>query len=460
MVTGERGGQSRNAVRRPLRRVPRKVQQEEDSKQSQVTSTSDKRPGAGAQAKEVKPSESGYLGISAPPISVPVWKQRKYIDRPADLVALCHDLMSVKVIALDAEFSQSPVRVPDQPSHKLSVLQLAVDHEERASYVVDAQRISDLWPLQAPLQSAAILKLFHSMGSDARVLSTRGLVAVNTLDLEAVSRSLFGQRESGLRSMLLRSCNVWLDKSFQRADWSQRPLSPGMLAYAAQDAEMTLMLYHWLDQHYDWAVQLHHVPAGESVPAVADWILPYLEGPRSRHLVDLPGQDGMSTDISLQEQSLRYALAAVHHPPQRARVIRLIADLELRRLAPDLVPYLSSLASEERQSAARGIGRLHDKSAIDLLRPLLADPVQEVRQAATLALEQLQGVRPVAASHPHFDFRPHPATQTPSGVVKWSSDSQDTSSQATGGWQDTLRAHFGLSPISPGDTDQHGGGDD
>jgi hypothetical protein len=460
MVTSERGGQSRNASRRPLRRVPRKVHKEQDSDQSQGASTSDPQPGSGAKEKETRPRESGYLGASAPPISVPVGKQRKYIDRPADLVALCHDLMSVKVLALDAEFSQSPTRLPDQPSHKLSVLQLAVDDVERASYVVDAQRITDLRPLQAPLQNAAILKLFHSMGSDARVLSTRGLVAANTVDLEAVSRSLFGQRESGLRSMLLRSCNVWLDKSFQRADWSQRPLSPGMLAYAAQDAEMTLMLYHWLEEHYGWAVQLHHIPAGEALPAVADWILPYLEGSRSRHLADLPGQDGLSIDISLEEQSLRQALALVHHPPQRARVIRLIADLELRRLAPDLYPYLSSPASEERQSAARGIGRLHDKSAIDLIRPLLADPVQDVRQAATLALEQLQGVRPITAPHPPEMWQPQAAAHTLRGLVKWSSESQDTSSPATGGWQDTLRSHFGLSPIVPGDAGQQDRGDD
>jgi hypothetical protein len=409
---------------------------------------------------EARPRESGYLGTSAPPISVPVWEQRKYIDRPADLVALCHDLMSVKVLALDAEFSQSPTRLPDQPSHKLSVLQLAVDQDKRASYVVDAQRISDLWPLQAPLQNAAILKLFHSMGSDARVLSTRGLVAANTVDLEAVSRSLFGQRESGLRSMLLRSCNIWLDKSFQRADWSQRPLSPGMLAYAAQDAEMTLMLYHWLEEHYDWAVQLHHIAAGEALPAVADWIVPYLEGTRSRHLADQPGPDGMPSDISLAEQSLRYALSAVYHPPQRARVIRLIADFELRRLAPDLHPFLLSPASEERQSAARGIGRLHDKSAIDLIRPLLADPVQEVRQAATLTLEQLQGTRPINASDAPRAWQPQAAVHTPRGLVKWSSDSQDTGSPAAGGWQDTLRAHFGLSPSAPGDAGQHDRGDD
>jgi hypothetical protein len=446
MVTSERGGQSSKAVRRPLRRIQRKVHKAEDADQPITTPKAALQPNPRAAEQETQPREPGYLGISAPPIEVPLWAQRRYIERPADLVALCHDLMDARVLALDAEFSQSPVRLPDGPSHHLSLLQLAVDHNARRSYVVDAQRIADLWPLQAPLQNAATLKLFHSMGSDARVLSSRGLVAVNTLDLEAVSRSLFGQRESGLRSMLLRSCNLWLDKSFQRADWSQRPLSLGMLAYAAQDAEMTLMLYHWLADNYDWAVRLHHIPGGEAPPPVADWILPFLEGSRPRHLALVPGQEGIITDITEEERSLRHALSVVYHPPQRARVIRLIVDLELRRLAPDLYPYLSSPASEERQSAVRGIGRLHEKSAIELVRPLLGDPVQEVRQAAKLALEQLQGSRPTAAPHPHASAR------TPAGLVKWSSESHDTGSPAAGGWQDTLRAHFGLSPTPPSDT--------
>jgi len=352
------------------------------------------------------------------------------------------------VLALDAEFSQSPLRLPDRPSQQLSLVQLAVDEHQLASYVVDAQRITDLSPLQAPLQNAGTLKLFHSMGSDAKVLSSRGLVASNTLDLEAVSRSLFGQRESGLQTMLLRACRMWLDKSYQRADWARRPLTPGMLAYAAQDAEMTMLLYRWLKDHYAWAVELHHTPANEPPPAVAEWILPYLEGSRQRQSALAAAESGIATDITTQEQALRHALTAVHRPVQRARVIRLITDLDLSRLAPDLYPYLASPASEERQSAARGIGRLRDKAAAELIRPLLGDSVQDVRQAATLALEQLSGSRPVTPA------RPRPP-QTPAGMaaslVKWSSGSTDATTPATLGWQDTLRAHFGLPDTLPND---------
>jgi ribonuclease D len=414
-------------------------------------------------AKPAQPVERietvGYLGTSAPPIEAPSWQRRIYIERAADLAALCRDLMQADVLALDAEFSQPRIRLPEEPSHRLALLQLAVDGNYRASYVVDTQRIGDLSPLQAPFADAHILKLFHGIGSDAKVLATRGLVARNTLDLEAVSRSLFGQRESGLQTMLLRACGVRLDKSYQRADWSRRPLTPGMLAYAAQDAEMTLVLYRWLEAHYAWAVALHHTPADEVPPAVAEWVLPYLEGSRPRHAALAVAEAGIATNITAQEQALRQALAAVHHPPQRARVMRLITDLELTRLAPDLRPYLTAPASEERQSAARAIGRLHDKSAIELIRPLLHDPVQDVRQAALLALEQLSGSRPPVsrlpyAHQPHPVHQPHTAGRVTSGAVsavKWSSEPEDDAAPVTGGWQEALRARFGMAATAAPD---------
>lgn len=480
MSTSERGVQ-RKVGGRPVRRVRRKgerqgstedaaaasrsllpaVEVETESRslpQATTETTATKRAESVLTAEE-RPRQAGYLGTSAPPIAVPPWKMRKYIERAADLVALCRDLMDIRALALDAEFSQSPVRLPDKPSHQLSLLQLAVDQDYRASYVVDTQRIADLSPLLGPLQNPASLKLFHSMGSDAKVLLSRGLVADNTLDLEAVSRSLFGERESGLQAMLVRACGIWLDKSFQRADWSRRPLSAGMLVYAAQDAEMTLMLYYWLRDNYGWATTLHHIPAGEPSPAVAGWLLPYLEGSRPRHVALAVAEAGISTDIAAQEAALRQALTAVLHPPQRARVIRVITDLDLRQLAPDLYPYLTSPAAEERQSAVRGLGRLHDKAAIPLVRPLLGDNVAEVRQAATVALEQLSGRRPVIP-RPANGYRPHTAARVTDGLVKWSSEPKDVEVPAVGGWQDTLRARYGLSPILPDESGQGGSDDD
>lgn len=388
---------------------------------------------------------AGYLGVAAPTVPAPTWKRRLYVDRPADLAALAAELCDARVIALDAEFSQARVRRPDEPSHRLALLQLAADDDYSVSYVVDALRLADLSPLRAPFENSSILKLFHGIGADARVLATRDLVAHHTLDLEAVSRSIFGQRESGLQTMLMRATGVRLDKSLQRADWSRRPLTPAMVAYAARDAEVTLVLYDWLRENYPWAVALHEIPANEPPPEVAEWILPYLDGARPRQAVLAVTDAGLSGDIRGQERDLRQALAVVRHSSQRARVMRLITDLELPGLVPEFQTYLSSPASEERAGAARALGRFHDASAGPALRTLLTDPVQDVRQAAQLALENLR-----SAPHP----RPQHITRARSGgPVKWTSeDGGDSLSPASADWQNALRARFGIESSTPDDS--------
>ena len=393
---------------------------------------------------------AGYLGEAAPPVPAPTWKRRLYVDRAADLVALAADLERSHVIAIDAEFAQVRVRRPDEPSHRLALLQLAADDDNTVSYVVDALRLADLSPLRAPFEHGGILKLFHGIGADARVLAARGLVAHHTLDLEAVSRSIFGQRESGLQTMLLRATGVRLDKSLQRADWSRRPLTPAMVAYAARDAEVTLVLYGWLKQNYPWAVALHGVQADEPSPAVAEWILPFLEGARPRQAVLAVADAGLAGDTAAQERDLRQAIAAVRHPSHRARVMRLITDLELARLAPEFHSYLTAPASEERAGAARALGRFHDTSAESTIRALLADPVQDVRQAAHLALDNLK-----TAPHP---ARAQRVPRSPSGgPVRWSSETDgDRTTPATADWQDALRARFGIVP-GPTDDDPSAG---
>lgn len=401
--------------------------------------------GAFTQPSAVRPTDAaGYTGPQAPPIVAPSWRRRIVVERTADLAALARELEHAHVVALDAEFSQPRVRAQNEPPHRLAVLQLAFDDEYRASYVVDALRLADLSPLLTIFANPSILKVFHGIGADSRVLATRELVAHNTLDIEAVSRSLFGQHESGLQRMLQRAANVRLDKSLQRADWARRPLTPAMVAYAARDAEMTYALYGWLTAHYPAMVELQHVAAGEPAPGVAAWIAPYLEGSRPKPAAAAVAEAGIAADVAAQERDLRAALIAVRHPPQRARVMRLIADLDLHALAEDLRLFLNAPAAEERSGAARTIGRLGDRSAILLLRPLLEDSVQDVRQAAQVALEHLE----------HPSRRPPTRPRTPADAsdnrgrgraVRWSSDDMGTEAAQAGGaeWQRKLRRHYG-----------------
>jgi hypothetical protein len=343
------------------------------------------------------------------------------------------------VLAIDAEFVQVRERGPEDPPHRLALLQLAAAPGSQEVFVIDALRIGDLAPLEAPLGDGSVLKLFHGMGADVRVLATRGLVARHTLDLEAVSRSIFGQHESSLQAMLLRACGVRLDKSLQRSDWAQRPLAPARLAYAAHDAEMTLLLYTWLATNFPWAIALHETAADASAPAVATWLLPFLEGARATRMEWGPAEVRVSAGTSNQTDDLRAALANVRRPTHRARLIRLIADLEVVGLAPDLHPLLAALAAEERAAAVRALGRLHDQSAAPALRGLLDDAVYDVRQTARTALGALtRGAGTSLAA----------TREWPGRQAGWKVGGSEAHEEAE--WQATLRARFGDSDTGVG----------
>jgi hypothetical protein len=336
-----------------------------------------------------------YHGDTPPVEPSPARGERVWVERPDELAAAVERLASDAVVAVDAEFMQVRPSEPEGYRHQLAVLQIATS---QVCYVIDALRLPDLTPLAAVTEDSLILKLFHGLGADTQMLARRGLAAASTCDVEAASRSIFGQRESGLATMLERAFGVRLDKSLQRSDWSRRPLSPAMFAYAARDAEMTLALYDWLKRHYAWAVDLHTEngsPASVESARLPVWVEQYVEGGRNLPPEVAVAEAGLADDVAGQVRDCGLALSLLRHPGRRARLMRLISDLGLVQLAPQMLPALAAPAAEERAAAARTLGRLARLGAPDVhdaperLMALDEDPVAEVRKAARLALDWL-----------------------------------------------------------------------
>jgi len=347
----------------------------------------EKLPTEVADIENVQP---GYLGVTAPVGQQPPRSERVWVDRPEQLQQAVYALEQARVVAVDAEFTQARPRVTagEQATTgpRLALLQLAIDGK---SFVVDALRLNDLSALKAVIENPDTIILLHGAGADLRVMAERGLNVAHYYDLEATSRSIFGQQESSLAAMLQRSLNVRLDKSLQRTDWSRRPLPPAMVAYAARDAEMTLALYYWLVRHYPASLKLHeHTSEQETV---ADWIEPFLHGTspvQAEVAIAEAKARGKLTDEQIYADS-RAALATLVSPMLRSRLLRLIADLSLLELAPELVPLLRASTAEERAGAARTLGRLGYKAAREDIARLLKDPVYDVRKAAQTALRNL-----------------------------------------------------------------------
>ncbi len=335
-------------------------------------------------------AQQGYTGTTPPLGQLPPRGERLWVDRPEQLLAAVSVLKKSPVIAVDAEFTQARPhsRTSGQSSApRLAILQLAVN---KTCFVVDTLRLNDLSPLATVIEDPQYSILLHGAGADLRVMADRGLEVAHYYDLEATSRSIFGQHESSLAAMLNRAFGYRLDKSLQRTDWTRRPLPPAMIAYAARDAEVTLALYYWLNQHYPDILKLHeHTQHNE---AVAAWIEPFLDGsaPLSADMaVAEAKRQGQITQKTQVANDCRVALHIVKRPLQRNRLLRLIADLSLTQLTPDIVSLLRSPASDERASALRALGRLNVKSVKESIRPLLEDPVDDVRRAAQAALRNL-----------------------------------------------------------------------
>lgn len=89
--------------------------------------------------------------------------------------------------------------------------------------------------LQAPFADPAIRKILHGADYDIRLLSRDFGLAVCGLTDTMIAARLLGEPALGLAALLEKHLGVTLDKAHQRADWSRRPLTETLRAYAVDD---------------------------------------------------------------------------------------------------------------------------------------------------------------------------------------------------------------------------------
>jgi ribonuclease D len=126
---------------------------------------------------------------------------------------------------------------------KVCLIQVSTRDE---SWLIDPLALKDLSPLAAPLGDPRILIVMHGADYDIRSLHRDfGIEVQNLFDTMLASRFL-GITEFGLAALLKARFGIELNKKYQKADWSKRPLSPEMSAYAAADTSDLLALYDQL----------------------------------------------------------------------------------------------------------------------------------------------------------------------------------------------------------------------
>ena len=179
--------------------------------------------------------------------------QPLWIDTPADFERFLESVANVREIALDTE-GASFHRFVD----RIYLLQLST---RETTAVIDPLAVGRPERFGALLEDERIEKVLHDADYDLRLLhQDYGWNARNVFDTRLAAQ-LLGLTAFGLAALLDRYFGVRLDKKHQRADWSMRPLTPGMLDYAAQGTMYLLELRDRLREaleregRWEWAVE-------------------------------------------------------------------------------------------------------------------------------------------------------------------------------------------------------------
>jgi ribonuclease D len=157
-----------------------------------------------------------------------------YIDRQDGADEFLADISGVREIAVDTE-GASFHRFID----RIYLLQLSTRDR---SAIIDPLPIGMPTALGQILQDSDVEVVFHDADYDLRLLHQDYGWHVNRIFDTRIAAQLLGIKAFGLAALLEQFFGLKLDKKHQRADWSLRPLTQGMLEYAAQDTRYLLDL--------------------------------------------------------------------------------------------------------------------------------------------------------------------------------------------------------------------------
>lgn len=156
------------------------------------------------------------------------------ITTPPALAACVDRLAKEAVIALDTEASSF---------HRFreSVCLIQISTREQ-TFLIDPLSVKDLTLLGGLLAQKGMEVVIHDADYDLRILARHHTIRVENVFDTLVAAELLNEPEIGLAALLNKYQGVQVDKKFQKADWSKRPLPKDMLDYAAGDTSHLIAL--------------------------------------------------------------------------------------------------------------------------------------------------------------------------------------------------------------------------
>lgn len=169
------------------------------------------------------------------------------------LIACIERLAPEKVLALDTEASSF-----HRFKERVCLVQLST---RKDTFLIDPVAVTDLDPLGKLLADPGMEIVIHDADYDLRMLAKHHRIRVENVFDTLVAAELVNEPEIGLAALLGKYQGLVIDKKFQKADWSKRPLPPAMLDYAAGDTSHLIALRDILEEklqqkkRWSWAVE-------------------------------------------------------------------------------------------------------------------------------------------------------------------------------------------------------------
>ncbi|MBP8823877.1 MAG: HRDC domain-containing protein [Flavobacteriales bacterium] len=166
--------------------------------------------------------------------------QAPLIAEAGDLQDLMARLVGETTIALDTEASSF-----HRFHERIGLIQLS---NRQDTWLIDPLAVQNMDGLGQLLGSVQGETVVHDADFDLRLLKRMYGFRVRHIFDTLIAAELINEPELGLASLLRKYFGIQLDKRYQKADWTKRPLTEGMLEYAAMDTRHLIALRDLLAQ--------------------------------------------------------------------------------------------------------------------------------------------------------------------------------------------------------------------
>ncbi len=158
-----------------------------------------------------------------------------YIQTQEQLDAIVSEWGKEKTVAVDLECENN--------LHHYGVyITLMQVSTPTGNWIIDVMEIKEIGSFLRLLEDKSIEKIFHDVSFDLRILNHQFQCKPKNVFDTQMAAYLLGKEKVGLGSLLEEYFDIAKERRYQRVDWTKRPLSLGMLTYAAKDTAYLLQL--------------------------------------------------------------------------------------------------------------------------------------------------------------------------------------------------------------------------